>query len=42
MEKSARGILRSAVSKDMLSRTTMVKEMVKVADSNRLTLSSSR
>jgi hypothetical protein len=40
MEKYARRILRSAVSKDRLSRTTMVKEMVKVADSNLLALSS--
>jgi hypothetical protein len=42
MEKSAWRIQRCAVSKDMLSRTTMVKEIVKVADSNRLTLSSGR
>ncbi len=42
MEKSAWRIQRGAVSKDMLSRTTMVKEIVKVADSNRLALSSGR
>ena len=42
MEKSARRILRSAVSKDMLSRTTMVKDIVKVANSNRLALSFDR
>ncbi len=42
MEKSAWRIQRIAASKDMLSRTTMVKEMVNVVDSNRLTLSSDR